>query len=51
MWFNKTQIKNGTYLRTTHTQAEEHQLAIRSMVREVLDGYTRNPGQSQGILK
>lgn len=36
--FNKTQIKNGIYLPTAHTQAEEHQLAIRGMVKEVLEG-------------
>jgi hypothetical protein len=36
--FNKTQIKNGTYLPTAHSRIEEEQGRIRSMILEALDG-------------
>jgi hypothetical protein len=36
--FNKTQIKNGTYLPTAHSRIEEDQSRIRSMILEALDG-------------
>jgi hypothetical protein len=36
--FSKTQIKNGTYLPTAHTQTEDEQHRIRRLVLEVLEG-------------
>lgn len=36
--FNKTQIKNGTYMPTAHGQTEEEQDRVRRLVLEVLEG-------------
>jgi hypothetical protein len=36
--FNKTQIKNGTYMPTAHGKTDEEQERVRHLVLEVLEG-------------